>query len=171
MFDVGFTELLLIGVVSLVVIGPERLPDVARTVGHWIAKVQRFVRGVKQDINKELETGDLKQLIGDQRKQIDELRGLVDTTRRDFESSTRQVVSGAKKTLGELEASVREDDDTTTEPDATRDGSTRSLAAEPADALPASGAPQTSDDPAADSANSGRSEHPGESSTSSAERR
>lgn len=110
MFDVGFTELLLIGIVALVVIGPERLPAVAKTAGQWIGKLQRFVRGVKTDLASELETGDLKKLIGDQREQIDELRKMVTTAKDDFQSSTKEVVDGAKKSLSELETSVKEAD-------------------------------------------------------------
>lgn len=116
MFDVGFTELLLIGIVSLVVIGPERLPAVARTAGQWIGKLQRFVRGVKTDLASELETGDLKKLIGDQREQINELSKMVHSAKKDFESSTRDAMDGAKKSLGEMETSVRDlDVDTTTD--------------------------------------------------------
>lgn len=110
MFDVGFTELMLIGVVALVVIGPERLPDVARTLGRWISKMQRFVRGVKSDINAELETGDLKKLIGDQKDQISELRTMVNSTRKEIESSAKNVVGNARKRLDEMEDSVKEDD-------------------------------------------------------------
>jgi sec-independent protein translocase protein TatB len=111
-FDVGFTELLLIGIVALVVIGPERLPAVARTAGQWIAKLQRFVRGVKSDLASELESGDLKKLIGDQREQINELKQMVNSARKDFESSTKEVVRGAKKSLSELESSVKQIDST-----------------------------------------------------------
>ena len=122
MFDVGFTELLLIGVVSLVVIGPERLPDVARTVGKWIGKTQRFVRGVKTDIANELDSGELKKLIGDQRDQIDELRKIVGSTTRDIESSTRDAVRGARKKLTELEdAAARADGKADGEADADAD--------------------------------------------------
>lgn len=106
MFDIGFTELMLIGIVSLVVIGPERLPAVAKTAGQWIAKLQRFVRGVKTDLASELETGDLKKLIGDQREQIDELRKMVTTAKNDFEKSTNEAVKDAKSTLDELETKV-----------------------------------------------------------------
>jgi len=59
MFDVGFLEILVIGIVSLIVIGPERLPAVARTVGTWVGKAQRFVRGVKSDFASELQSGAL----------------------------------------------------------------------------------------------------------------
>lgn len=106
MFDVGFTEILLIGIVSLIVIGPERLPAVAKTVGHWVGKMQRFVRGVKTDLASELETGDLKKLIGDQREQINELRSMVSTAKKDFESTTREVVETTKSGLADLEKTV-----------------------------------------------------------------
>ncbi|MFK7854150.1 MAG: Sec-independent protein translocase protein TatB [Granulosicoccus sp.] len=111
MFDVGFTELMLIGIVALVVIGPERLPAVAKTAGQWIGKLQRFVRGVKTDLASELETGDLKKLIGDQREQIDELRKMVTSAKDDFQSSTKEVVDDAKKSLSELETSVKDADE------------------------------------------------------------
>ena len=111
MFDVGFTEILMIGVVALVVIGPERLPAVAKTAGQWIGKLQRFVRGVKTDLASELQSGDLKKLIGDQREQINELKNMVSSAKKDFEINSRDFVQGARKSLGELESSVKELDD------------------------------------------------------------
>jgi len=120
-FDVGFTELLLIGVVSLVVIGPERLPDVARSAGKWIGKMQRFVRGVKTDIANELDSGELKRLIGDQREQIEELRKTIGSTTRELESSTKNVVRGARKKLTELEdAASRADGESEADADVSR---------------------------------------------------
>ena len=95
----------MIGVVALVVIGPERLPDVARKAGRWVAKIQRFVRGVRSDISRELESGELKSLIGDQREQIKELRELVDTAQGDLRSSSADIVRGTKESLKELESS------------------------------------------------------------------
>lgn len=62
MFDIGFSELMVIGVVALVVIGPERLPKVARTAGHLMGRMQRYVADVKADINREVEMSDLKDL-------------------------------------------------------------------------------------------------------------
>lgn len=117
MFDIGFTELMLIGIVALVVIGPERLPAVAKTAGQWIAKLQRFVRGVKTDLASELETGDLKKLIGDQREQIDELRKMVTTAKNDFEKSTNDAVQDAKSTLNELETKVADSQTPVNSPD------------------------------------------------------
>jgi sec-independent protein translocase protein TatB len=62
MFDVSFTELLVIGVVALVVIGPERLPKVARTLGHLVGRAQRYVSDVKSDIQREVELDELRKL-------------------------------------------------------------------------------------------------------------
>jgi sec-independent protein translocase protein TatB len=62
MFDIGFSELMIIAVVALVVIGPERLPKVARTVGHLMGRFQRYVGDVKSDIDRELRLEEMKKL-------------------------------------------------------------------------------------------------------------
>ena len=62
MFDVGFSELLVIGLVALIVIGPERLPRVARTLGHLAGRLQRYVADVKADINREVELEELRKM-------------------------------------------------------------------------------------------------------------
>ena len=62
MFDVGFSELLVIGIVALVVIGPEKLPRVARTVGALLGRMQRYVNDVKADISREIELDELKKM-------------------------------------------------------------------------------------------------------------
>jgi len=107
MFDIGFWELLLIGIVTLVVVGPERLPEVARSAGVYIAKLRRFVAGVKSDINAELETGELKQLLGDQKDQIRELKDMVDTTRREMETSASNTVKSVKEFSTSVEGSYK----------------------------------------------------------------
>lgn len=60
MFDIGFSELLMIGVVALIVIGPERLPKVARTAGHLYGRMQRYVATVKSDISQEIHLDELR---------------------------------------------------------------------------------------------------------------
>jgi sec-independent protein translocase protein TatB len=62
MFDIGFSELLIIAVVALLVIGPERLPKVARTAGHMFGRLQRYVNDVKADIQREMELDELRKL-------------------------------------------------------------------------------------------------------------
>ena len=62
MFDVSFGELAIIGLVALVVLGPERLPKVTRTVGHLLGRAQRYAATVKADINREMQLEELKSL-------------------------------------------------------------------------------------------------------------
>lgn len=73
MFDIGFTELMLIALVGLIVIGPERMPKVARTVGHLLGRLQRYVSDVKSDINREMQLEELKKL---QTQVVDQARDM-----------------------------------------------------------------------------------------------
>ncbi|MEE9334992.1 MAG: Sec-independent protein translocase protein TatB [Granulosicoccaceae bacterium] len=123
MFDVGFAEVMIIGVVALIVIGPERLPDVARKVGRWVAKIQRFIKGVRSDVSRELESGELKALIGDQKDQINELRGMVKDAQKDIEKSTSSVMKDAESSFSELENSVKGSSDTSTSTELLTDSS------------------------------------------------
>lgn len=94
MFDIGFWELGIIGVVALVVIGPERLPGVARSIGRWVGGAQRFVSSVKADIDKEISKNeDLKGLIEEQ-KELRETHEILEKTVSDLSTPT-SVPSGA----------------------------------------------------------------------------
>ena len=62
MFDIGFSEIVVIAVVALIVIGPEKLPKTARTLGHLFGRLQRYVNDVKADINREMELDELRKL-------------------------------------------------------------------------------------------------------------
>ncbi len=66
MFDIGFWELLLISIVALLVVGPERLPGLARTAGLWLGKGRRFLSSVKADIDRELKAEELKRILKEQ---------------------------------------------------------------------------------------------------------
>ena len=66
MFDIGFSELVLIAIVALLVIGPDRLPKVARTAGLWVGKMRGFVTSVKADIDQELAADELKKILKEQ---------------------------------------------------------------------------------------------------------
>lgn len=99
MFDIGFTELMIISVIGLVVIGPERLPRVARTVGHLLGRAQRYVSDVKSDIQREMQVEDLKKL-----------QQQVTDSARDLENSIRNEAASLKgdldATAGQLNAAV-----------------------------------------------------------------
>ena len=77
MFDFGFSELIVIGVVLLIVVGPERLPKVARTAGHLLGRVQRYVSDVKSDIQREMQLEELKKLQEQVKHQAQELESSV----------------------------------------------------------------------------------------------
>ena len=62
MFDVGFSELVLIAVIALIVLGPEKLPKVARTIGSLVGRMQRYVAGVKSEVEREMQFEELKKL-------------------------------------------------------------------------------------------------------------
>lgn len=63
MFEIGFWEMVMVGVVALVVVGPERLPGLARTAGHWIGKARRMFAEVKADVDRELHLEEIRQSI------------------------------------------------------------------------------------------------------------
>lgn len=77
MFEVGFSELCMIGLVALLVIGPERLPKVARLAGFWLGKTRSMVANVKAEIHAELQAEEMRQLIQEQ-SGLDELHKLQD---------------------------------------------------------------------------------------------
>lgn len=85
MFDISFTELLVIGVIALVVIGPERLPKVARTVGHLLGRAQRYVSDVKGDIQREVELDELKKM----KEEMENAARNVTQSMQDTENSIR----------------------------------------------------------------------------------
>jgi len=93
MFDIGIMELGLIAVVALLVIGPERLPAVARTVGFWFGKVRRFVSSVQEDFNREvIKSEELKRLVEEQSK-IKDVHEILEQT---VDDSRKSVSTGAK---------------------------------------------------------------------------
>ena len=92
MFDVSFSELFVIALIGLIVIGPERMPRVARTVGHLLGRLQRYVSEVKADINREMQVEDLKKLQTQMTEQARDLQQQVNTQMKDVESSLNQSI-------------------------------------------------------------------------------
>jgi len=86
MFDVGFSELCLIGLISLLVIGPERLPKVARLAGFWLGKTRSMVASVKEEIKLELEAEELRQLFKEE-SGLEDVRHMLDDTADTVKSS------------------------------------------------------------------------------------
>jgi sec-independent protein translocase protein TatB len=90
-FDVAFSEIVVIAVVALIVIGPERLPRVARTLGHMFGRLQRYVNEVKADINREMELDELRRLRTEVQSAARELESSVSNAAREAESGLRTV--------------------------------------------------------------------------------
>jgi len=91
MIDFGFDKLALIGAVALIVIGPEKLPKVARTVGHLFGKAQRYVADVKAEVNRSIELDELKKM------------------KSDFEDAARDMQSSVAKEVREASQSFESD--------------------------------------------------------------
>ena len=85
MFDMGFTEMMLIGIVALIVIGPERLPGVARTAGKYVGRLKRFMTSVKADVEQELRADELRQILSQQQKELDSLKDTISEAGHDIE--------------------------------------------------------------------------------------
>lgn len=99
MFDLGFTELFVIAVVGLIVIGPERLPRVARTLGHLFGRMQRYVSEVKADINREMELDELRKLQSSMQDAAREIEKSVSTQVNYIENEVKQAESEVRKTV------------------------------------------------------------------------
>jgi sec-independent protein translocase protein TatB len=98
MFDIGFSEMLVIALVALIVIGPERLPKVARTLGHLFGRMQRYVNDVKADINREIQLDELKDL---QKSVEDSARAIEQTVSREI-STTESEFKEAGESIAAL---------------------------------------------------------------------
>ena len=90
MFDVSLSELMVIAVVALIVIGPEKLPKIARMLGHLTGRVQRYVATVKEDINREMQFEDLQKLQQEIKQTVENTQQNLQTQTRDFEASFDQ---------------------------------------------------------------------------------
>jgi len=144
MFDVSFTELLTIGVVALIVIGPERLPKVARTIGHLLGRAQRYVNDVKSDIRREMELEELRNL----RKEMEDAARSLETT---VKTNVEELHKGLNEVQQTVEGAARDVKDAAT--------GTQEPAVE-APALDAPAAEGTAAPPAADAPSAGEAIEP-----------
>lgn len=119
MLDIGFLELMIIGIVGLLVLGPERLPRAARTAGLWIGKIKRTVSGMQREISAQLETEELRQKLNEQQKKLDDslkkakldVESIADTpsAKEAAPSETERRVAKATARLDDALETVREE--------------------------------------------------------------
>lgn len=98
MFDISFSELLLIGVVALVVLGPERLPRVARTVGHMFGRAQRYMNDVKSDIQREIDLDEINSI----KKQMEDASSSIKQSVNQFGNQIKDPLAEARDAVNEL---------------------------------------------------------------------
>jgi sec-independent protein translocase protein TatB len=106
MFDVGFSELLMIGLVSLLVIGPERLPKVARVAGLWLGRMRAISANIRAEIHHELELEEMKQIMQEQQalfeQQMREQQIKLHAVENDIEQLSDLAHSNAEKNLTDV---------------------------------------------------------------------
>lgn len=105
MFDFGFSEMVIVAVVGLIVLGPERLPKVARQAGQWLGKLQRYVADVKSDINRQMELDELRKLQSE-----------VTGAARDLEATLQSTVAETKSEFDSIAADLEGTSTTVDEP-------------------------------------------------------
>lgn len=106
MFDISFGELAIIGIVALVVIGPEKLPKVARTAGALVGRLQRYVNDVKSEIQRETSMAELRQLGGEVTSAAESLRNTIQKEAGEAENAIRSAGDEAAAAIGEARAAV-----------------------------------------------------------------
>lgn len=106
MFDIGFTELLVIGVVALIVIGPERLPKVARTAGHLYGRMQRYVSTVKSDISREIQLDEMRKVGQSFKESVESAASGVEQQATVVDDYLRNEASNVSKAVEEMAAAT-----------------------------------------------------------------
>ncbi|OOG22967.1 twin arginine-targeting protein translocase TatB [Thioalkalivibrio denitrificans] len=110
MFDIGFWEILIILLVALLVVGPDRLPGLAREAGLWVRKMRSFVSSVRSDIEQEFQTEELRKLLNEQNKEISQLKDMM----KDTEESLRSEVEETSYLVKSIEKEVKDEPDAST---------------------------------------------------------
>jgi sec-independent protein translocase protein TatB len=126
MFEIGFWEILLILILALLVIGPERLPGAARTAGFWFGKARRYIEGVRDEVSQQFDVNELKRLIHNQEVQINELQQKLHTPLAlDDDEDIANATSAAYEIIEQDAAHTEADDGDDVAAAATDDEATR----------------------------------------------
>lgn len=100
MFDIGFSEMLLVGIVALLVLGPDKLPGAARTCGLWIGKIKRSVTSIQEEITEELRAEELKRTVAEEKKKLQDELGNVSKPFSDVADAVKQSTDSLKQDVG-----------------------------------------------------------------------
>lgn len=104
MFDIGFSELLIIAVITLIVMGPERLPETVRSISLWLGRIKHMFTSAKQELEKEIGMDEIRRQLQNEKVLRD-----LNTTKEQFESSVSETTDKVKTTLIETESELASD--------------------------------------------------------------
>jgi sec-independent protein translocase protein TatB len=110
MFGIEFPELIVIAVVALIVIGPEHLPKVARTMGHLWGRAQRYVNGVKADMSRDMALEELRKVQQQARQEVDNIEQSIHQAAHDFDKQVGEVESELVASKYDLGKSIPENE-------------------------------------------------------------
>ncbi len=106
MFDSGFLEMLIIGIIALMVVGPERLPGLASKAGKMVGKMKAFVANTREDIEKEVRAEEMQSMLSKQKEEISELRDMMQSSGKEIASEVDEASNMLGDSINEAEASV-----------------------------------------------------------------
>lgn len=91
MFDAGLVEMLLVAVVALLVVGPERLPGIARKAGYWVGKARRFIANARTEMEGEFRSSEMRDMLNKQESEIQELRSILTDAKTSIEDPLKEL--------------------------------------------------------------------------------
>jgi len=106
MFDSGFLELLVVGIIALLVVGPERLPEVAAKTGKFIGKMKAFVANTREDIEKEIRSEEMQSMLNQQKSEISELRDMMRKTSKDTGANLKEATDMLNSSMKDAKSSI-----------------------------------------------------------------
>jgi len=106
MFDSGFLEMLVVGIIALLVVGPERLPGVAAKAGRMIGKLKAFIATTREDIEREIRADELQNMLVKQKEEISELRDMMQSTQQDVASELSEANEILDSSLKDAQSSL-----------------------------------------------------------------
>jgi len=107
MFDSGFLEMLVVGIIALIVVGPERLPGVAAKAGKMVGKMKAFIANTKEDIEKEIRADEMRSMLNQQKEEINELRDMMQSTKSDVTSSLNEASDMFQSSVSEAKSQLK----------------------------------------------------------------
>lgn len=113
MFDSGFLEMLLIGVIALLVVGPERLPGLAAKTGKFVGKMKAFVANTREDIEREIRAEEMQDMLSKQKEEINELRDMMKNSSKEIADEVDEAGTLFSDNLNEAQTAAKRSQENT----------------------------------------------------------